>query len=55
MTERVIVEEGDGKSFKNLPNNFPIGGTEVGTKGLTTQEEELVGDDIGEGSYDVRV
>ena len=55
VMESVVVEEGSSQLLEDLVNNLPIGGAEVGAKWLTAREEELVHDDVGEGTHNIRV
>ena len=55
LMESVVIKEGSGQLLEDLANNFPIGGAEVSTKWLTTREEELVRNDVGEGTHNIRV
>lgn len=41
--------------FQDLSNNLPVNWTKVGSKLLTTRQEELVRADVGEGPSDTGV
>jgi hypothetical protein len=55
VAEGVVMEQRGGEFLQDLSDNFPIGGTEIGAKGLTTGKEQLVRDDVRKGTHDVWV
>jgi hypothetical protein len=51
----IVVEQGGSEAFEDLADYFPVGWAEVSAEGLAAREEELIRNDVGECSQDVRV
>jgi hypothetical protein len=53
--QTIVIGEGGSKFLEYPSDNLPICGAKVSAKGLSTGEEEYVGDDVGKSPNDVWV